>query len=505
MEHQEKEDSYSHILKYTSLFGGVQGLSILVGLVRNKLVAMILGPDGMGLVSLFNSTIKLVSDSTGMGLSMSGVKAISEAYETHDGEKLQHQIRLIRQWSLIAAVLGLVVCAVMSPLLNRLTFDWGDHTVHFILLSPVVAMMAVTTGETAILKATRQLRHLAALSVYSMLAALVISVPLYYIWWEAAIVPSLILLALSQMLLTIGYSWKLYPYKLELSGKLTREGLGMLRLGMAFVVAGILGSGADFVIRSYLNNVASLHVVGLFNAGYVMTMTYAGLVFSAMETDYFPRISGIPDTGAELNHSVNNQIEVTLLILSPLLVVFMTALPLLLPLLYSTKFVPVLGMMKLAVLAMYFRAVTLPIEYVALSRADSLSYLLLEAIYDVAVVGFVILGYSNFGLWGTGLALLFAGIFNLVVVLAWTRHRYGYHLSKGVIAYAGVLIPLGFAAYGSLLIDGIVGYLLASVMAVLSAIFSIVVLRKKTNLWERLRQRLMTRLKRQVPNQDKKH
>ena len=73
MEKQEKDDSYSHILKYTSLFGGVQGLGILVGIVRNKLVALLLGPDGMGLVSLFNSTIKLVSDSTNFGLSMSAV------------------------------------------------------------------------------------------------------------------------------------------------------------------------------------------------------------------------------------------------------------------------------------------------------------------------------------------------------------------------------------------------------------------------------------------------
>ena len=60
----KKTDSYNHILRYTGLFGGVQGLNILVGVVRNKLVAMILGPDGMGLISLFNSTLKLMSDST---------------------------------------------------------------------------------------------------------------------------------------------------------------------------------------------------------------------------------------------------------------------------------------------------------------------------------------------------------------------------------------------------------------------------------------------------------
>lgn len=51
-----EKNSYSHILKYTGLFGGVQGLNMLVGVVRNKFTAMFLGPSGMGLLSLFNST-----------------------------------------------------------------------------------------------------------------------------------------------------------------------------------------------------------------------------------------------------------------------------------------------------------------------------------------------------------------------------------------------------------------------------------------------------------------
>lgn len=41
MEKTEKNDSYSHILKYTGIFGGVQGLSILIGLVRNKFAALL--------------------------------------------------------------------------------------------------------------------------------------------------------------------------------------------------------------------------------------------------------------------------------------------------------------------------------------------------------------------------------------------------------------------------------------------------------------------------------
>ena len=69
MKKASNTDSYLHILKYISLFGGVQVLNVLIGIVRNKFVAMLLGPQGVGLISLFNSTTKLISDSTNFGIS----------------------------------------------------------------------------------------------------------------------------------------------------------------------------------------------------------------------------------------------------------------------------------------------------------------------------------------------------------------------------------------------------------------------------------------------------
>ena len=200
MKKTDKSDSYSHVLKYTGVFGGVQGVSILVGIIRNKLVAMILGPAGMGLVSLFNSTINLLSNSTNLGISMSAVKNISEAFDKGDDVKLRHSVKMIRSWCLLTALIGMFVCIVCSPLLSRWTFGWGDHTLHFVLLSCVVGMMAVTGGELAILKGTRRLRKLAVISVYNVLAALFTSVPLYYFFGEAAIVPSLIVMAFTPSL-----------------------------------------------------------------------------------------------------------------------------------------------------------------------------------------------------------------------------------------------------------------------------------------------------------------
>ena len=73
-------NSYIHILKAMGLFGSVQGLNILMSLVRNKIVAVLLGTTGMGLITLYNSTVKLLSDATSMGLPMSAVRELSAAY-----------------------------------------------------------------------------------------------------------------------------------------------------------------------------------------------------------------------------------------------------------------------------------------------------------------------------------------------------------------------------------------------------------------------------------------
>ena len=122
MENKEKQNGYSHIMKYTGLFGGIQMLNMLVGVVRNKMVAMILGPGGMGLLSLFNSTIKLVSESTNMGISMSGVKTISQNFDDEANDKLCESVKMIRLWSLLTALMGFVVCALFGSSINSLTF-----------------------------------------------------------------------------------------------------------------------------------------------------------------------------------------------------------------------------------------------------------------------------------------------------------------------------------------------------------------------------------------------
>ena len=152
---EQQEKSYSHILKYTGIFGGVQGIGILISLVRNKAMALLLGAGGMGFNALLMSVQNFASQCTNLGISFGAVPRLSELYEQGDEERLTYNIKVIRTWSVIAALLGFAFCVIVSPLMNDWSFSWGDHTLHYAFLGFAVAMAAITGGEMAVLKAQR--------------------------------------------------------------------------------------------------------------------------------------------------------------------------------------------------------------------------------------------------------------------------------------------------------------------------------------------------------------
>ncbi len=474
----KKENSYTHIYKYTSLFGGVQGLNIIISLVRNKFVAILLGPAGVGLISVYNTASVLLQNATNFGIQISGVREISRAYDNGD-PSLPDSIRLLRSWSLLVAMLGLVVTLLAAPLLSRWAFSSGEYTLEFMCLSPVVAMAAISGGETAVLKATRRLKQLAKISVLGMAGALVVSVPLYFKFGNGGIIPSILLIAIVQMALAMCCSYRQYPPSLGF-GRELREGRTMLTVGAAFVLAGVFGSGAEFFIRAFLSDM-SITLAGLYNAGYMITMTYAGMVFAAMETDYFPHLSAVCNDTRKMNGAVNRQIEVSMVMVAPLLVILMVGMPLVIQILFSSQFFPVIRMTQTAVIAMYFRAVNLPVAYIMLAKGDSRSYLCLELVYDILVVLTVILGYYNWGLDGTGAALAVTGFVDCVCVTSYCSWKYDFFLSNKSLSFVILQLFIGLLCLAVTFLSGVLYWVLGILLIFISGLLSIRRFRSCTN------------------------
>lgn len=108
-------NSYSSITKAIGLFGGVKLFQILVSLIKNKLVAILLGPTGMGINGMIMSTTALISSLTNFGLQVSAVRDVSKAYTSNDEDTINQTVSVLRRLVLFTGLLGTILTFVLLP------------------------------------------------------------------------------------------------------------------------------------------------------------------------------------------------------------------------------------------------------------------------------------------------------------------------------------------------------------------------------------------------------
>ena len=130
-----------------------------------------------------------------------------------------------------------------------------------------------------------------------------------------------------------------------------------------------------------------------------------------------------------------------------MLVFLIFGMPIILPLLFSSEFNAVIGMSQIAALGMIFRGVYLPIEYIPLSRGDSMKYFFQEFIAALMLVGGVVGGYSLHGLLGAGIGIAISSFVECVFVMFFSNYFYGYRPSNAVMRYLLIHLLIIAAAY----------------------------------------------------------
>ena len=435
---------YKNILKATTLFGGVQGLNIVLNLVRTKFVAELLGAEGIGLNSIYNETRELIHSTSNLGLDVSGVRGVSAAYEKwteagSDEERqtcrrnISIQVAVLRSWVLLLALVGILACMVFAAPLSYFTFGDYDHTWGFVMLSPAVGFSTVTCGELAVLKGLRKLRSLATVSTLNVVTGIAVTIPMYYFWRIDGVLPAILAFCLAAMIQTVAFGNEAERFRLVFTKTELRKGHKALSVGFNFVMCSIIGHAALLCIQAYLNNHASLKTVGFYNAGYTLTMTYVGLVLAAMETDYFPRLSGVIQNIKERTDILLKQQDVTIILVTPMLAAMIVALPLVAPLLLSAKFACIVPMAQVATIGMLFRAIYLPNAYMSLAAGDNKTFLLINTFGAVDSM-LVLAGYETYGLFGTGVALTVQNLMDMILVMCISRWKYGVGFSARRIA-----------------------------------------------------------------------
>lgn len=420
----------STILRAIKMFGGVQVVSNICSVVLNKLVAVWIGPAGMGMFSIFNSAIDMLRSGTSLGLRTSAVRDIAMAHGSGDAMALSRIVAVVRRWAWFISIFGAVTTMALAPALSLWSFGSTDHLWDFVLLACVLLFNGFANSELAILQGLEKLKRLANASLLGTVMGLVLSIPLFYWLRIDSILFSLIVYHASLLVAALIYRHK-GSAKVTVSNKeALREGSAFVKLGLLMTLSEFITMLFNYIFSAYLNRVAGTEIVGFYQAGYSLVGRYFGLIFTAIGMEYYPRITRVCHSRLRTRVFASQEVNIMMLCLLPIISIFLIARELIVSILYSGEFRAIIPYISFAIVGTVMRAYSWFLAIVIVARGDGKIYIVTETLSVLTGFALNVACYHLWGLAGLGMAFcLWYAAYCLIVGVVYF-HRYGYSLSR---------------------------------------------------------------------------
>lgn len=477
--------------KANGLLGGLQVYQIIIGILRSKIVAVLLGPEGMGISGLLTSSTLLIKQFTSLGISASAVRDVAEANGSGDNFRIAKIITVLRKLVWFTGLLGMLSVIVLSPYLSKIAFGNYDYTIPFIFLSITLLIEQINLGQLSLLQGLRKVSQLAKASALGSTYGLFVTIPLYFYLGIDGIVPTLVLYSLITLLCSWYYSRQIVIEKVDLSLRETlASGKTMLTMGISLSLNSTLAALIAYILRGYISKTGGVDEVGIYVAAYAIMETYVGMVFTAIGTDYFPRLTSVNNDNDKCFAVMNQQGEIAVLVLGPILSCCLIFMPLVIWVIYSDSFMSAIEYISWASIGMIFKLGAWVVSYILLAKAETKLFLANEVIAKIYFLFLNIAGYYFWGLHGLGISFLLGYTLYFMQVLYLSYKRYGFTFKAEFVSIFNINLLLLIVCFVvSIYTESYCRYLVGGAIVIVSCIYSFVGLDKRIGISEILRSR----------------
>jgi enterobacterial common antigen flippase len=430
-ENEKKTDK--QILKSTFIMGGSSVINSLLGIARTKVIALLLGPSGMGLTGIYITITNLVSTFSGMGIGESGVRQIAGALGSTNPEIVSKTIRTVRKMALLTGGVGLAAMFLLRTHISNITFGNSGHSYDVALLSFTIFFGAVSAGQTALIQGMRRIGDLAKVSIFGAVLGTAVSIPVVYIMGERGIAAYLIMVSAMSFLASWWYSSRIDVVVAEMSWRESfAEARPLLKLGLALMLGSLMAAGTQYLLRVIVVRSLGLSAAGAYHASTTLALVYVGIILNAMLTDFYPRLSSVADDHPLCRSLINKQIEIGVLLAVPGILAIMTFAPFVIVIFYSAKFVLAVDILRWQILGVLLQVVSWPMGFMLRAKGDGKLFLLTELFANIMHLSLAWIGITHFGLTGIGIAFFIMNILYWLAIFMVITFKYGFSFESKV-------------------------------------------------------------------------
>lgn len=447
--------AFARILKSSALMGGASVLVLAAGFFRTKAIALMVGPEGVGLAGTLVNFNGVLAMAAGWGLATAGVRTVAAADPAEKAAKMA----AVRWLGIRLSWVGLLAMAVLFWPVGLWTFRPEERHILELGLAGLAVPFLVAAGMWgALLQAGGHLRVLAVTQVLAAFAGLLVGLPLIYVCHRAG--HSLLGVALGILVATGGPAllswWSARRHcpatDVPVDRRLVRE---LLHLGGALMGVGLLFQLSQYVGRWVVLREFGLESAGHYQAALAIASSLPGFVFAAMATDFFPRVAAAKDE-AEARQLVEKQIQAGLLLALPVLAALLTMGHACIHLLYaSDRFDPAIPLLSWMVWGVFLRLVSWPMGFWLQARGSTPLVLTVELVANLVLALLPLLLVGPFGLVGAAVAFVAGGLAYALLMNLVMRWRTGRWLGGRTFAWSlAAAAALGLAQWSAAAVGG---------------------------------------------------
>lgn len=409
------------LMKAMMLIGSAQVIKILISVFRMKVLAVLLGPTGVGLLSIYNNLHEMVATAAGLGMESSGVREVARAKAN------KQDISHVR-WVLIAAhlVQGATAMAILwlfRGTISEWLFGNRDYTIEVGLIGIAILFALFGAAQTAILQGLRQIGDLGRVTILSTLLGTVVGLSAVWLFGEGGLIWFVVAQPFAIMVIAIRYMNRV-PMPAANRPRLAevwQVWKPMAKLGAAFMLGALATTATLLLVRSLITQKLGLAAAGHYAAAWGITMTYIGFLLRAMAADYYPRLTEIINYRCSAINLINDQIQLGLAIGGPILLLMIGLAPWAITLLYSDDFYPATELLQWQTVGNVLKLASWPLVFSFVAASKSKTFVLIGLSFNIIFLAFVWLFIPSLGLKATAIAFLigYATHFGLTTILAY--------------------------------------------------------------------------------------
>lgn len=432
--------SFRSLVKSTVLLGSTSAANTVIGVLRVKVMALLIGPAGVGVLGALAGIASVGTIIAAAGSDTAGTRQL--ALQRDDADSVG-RLRLVLL--VIALTHGLVaggivyLCrdtiahAIFGDASKASAVGWMGWAVMLSLLAGLQITQLQGLGRVA---------DVARVSILSSIASTMIG--LLAVWRFG--LDGLVAVVLAQPACSVLLAWwrtadlPLASPSAMRPGQIGRHWRGMVSQGSAYMLSFLILSLVPLAIRALVIQEQGLEASGHFHAAWTISVIYVGFLMAAMSADYFPRLTGVINDAAAANRLINDQIQLCLALGGPVLMGMLALAPWVIPLLYTSEFQPAVPLLEWQTIGNVVKIAGWPLAFLSMARGRSGQYLAIEVAWSALFFGLAMVGIGELGLTSVGMAFAVACLTYFALQGALAVATFGFRFQRRTIEMVVVFL-----------------------------------------------------------------